>query len=786
MAKTMPKAKAKTKKAKIKNRQKTPSVFWRWLKKIIFGLFVLFTFLLLSYLGYLDYTVRHQFEGRRRWALPAKVYASSVELYVDLEISASDIVLLLEQLRYRLDPRLAKVGTYFKSGNQISLYSRRFNFWDGQQEASKLKIQFTGNKIRKLTDLDTIAEVNIVRMEPVQIGSFYPSHKEDRILVKLDQVSDALIKGLLAIEDRDFYNHYGVSLKSILRALSANIRAGGIVQGGSTITQQLIKNYFLSSDQKWVRKFNEALMALVLEFRFDKDQILEAYINEIYLGQDGASSVHGFGLASQFYFAQSLNTLKLHQLATLVALVRGPSEYDPRRHPKHTQKRRDLVLNEMRKLDYITRQQADTAKAQKLAVIPYKIRSVNHYPAFIDLVKRRLREAYREQDLTSEGIRVFTTLDTLIQNTLETTITTQLQQLEKKPKTAALETAVVVTRREGGEIVALSGGRNKGSVGFNRALDALRPIGSLIKPVVYLTALSQPENYTVTTLIDDSKIRIEDNSGNIWTPKNYDGKEHGAVPLYKALAKSYNLATVRLGIDVGIARTVKTLKNLGIERPVNLYPSLLLGASELTPLDVTQMYQTLAGDGFVTPLRAIRAVVSLDNKLLQRYPYTVRQVVDPAATYLTNILLQTVMSEGTGRSAYNHLPKNFNLAGKTGTTNKLRDSWFAGYSGDYLSVAWIGRDDNKPMGLDGSSGALQLWTQVMKKISKQDVTLIPPDNIEQVWVEPETGLRADASCSGAKQFPFIIGSAPTQLASCLQRPFKTDRTWFERFIEGNF
>jgi penicillin-binding protein 1B len=458
----------------------------------------------------------------------------------------------------------------------------------------------------------------------------------------------------------------------------------------------------------------------------------------------------------------------------------------------------------MHKLDFINKKQADFAKAQDLAVIPHKLRPSNRYPAFIDLVKRRLSEKYRDEDLTSEGLRIFTTLDTRIQNTLEKTITAQLKQLEKKPKTAKLETAVVVTRREGGEIVALAGGRNSQVVGFNRALDAVRPIGSLIKPVVYLTALEQPDKYTVTTPIKDTAIRIKSQKGKSWSPKNYDGKEHGQVPLYKALTKSYNLATVRLGMAVGIARTAKTLKNLGVKRPVNLYPSLFLGASELTPLEVTQMYQTLAGDGFVTPLRAIRAVISLDNELLQRYPYTVRQTVDPAATYLTNILLQNVMTEGTGRSAYRHLPKDYNLAGKTGTTNKYRDSWFAGYSGDFLSVAWIGRDDNKSTGLSGSSGALQLWNQLMKKISKQGVFLIPPDNIEWVWVEPETGLRADPECSGVRQFPYIVGSAPTAESFCMQRQFeqfdeqpgtwveqpkappRESKSWFDRILDGEF
>ncbi|MCK5477386.1 MAG: transglycosylase domain-containing protein, partial [Methylococcales bacterium] len=540
-----------------------------------------------------------------------------------------------------------------------------------------------------------------------------------------------------------------------------------VVQGGSTITQQLVKNFYLTSEKSLWRKANEALMALILEYRFQKDEILEAYLNEIYLGQDGASSVHGFGLASEFYFGRPLENLPLHEISALVALVRGPSYYDPRRHPDRSVKRRNLVLDEMHKLGYITKKQAIAAKQKKLSVISRTHRAVNRYPGFLDLVKRQLRQEYKEDDLTSEGLRVFTTLDTRIQNTLEKTITQKLKQLEKRPRSSKLEAATIVTRREGGEIVALAGGRNPRGAGFNRALDAVRPIGSLIKPVVYLTALEYPDRYTITTQVSDTEIEVRRKKGPPWRPKNYDNKEHGVIALHTALAHSYNLATVHIGMDIGIARIAKTLRNMGVSRPVNLFPSLLLGASPLTPLEVTQMYQTLAGDGFATPLRSIQAVIAEDGERLQSYPYTIRQTIDPSATYITNTILQEAMNAGTGRSAYLYMPKEFGLVGKTGTTNKLRDSWFAGFSGDYLSVTWIGRDDNKPAGLTGASGALQLWIALMRQISTQPVNLIPPDNIEMNWIDPFTGLLANEKCEGAISYPFIKGSAPEEYSNCV-------------------
>ncbi len=771
--------KSKTGKNKV-NRQPL-----HWFKRLLVYSLLIFAFLFFSYIGYLDYIVRKQFEGKR-WSIPARVYASPVEIYQGYKISATDFEDLLLELHYRRDYRLSSVGTYFKKGQEIRLKTRSFNFADKTQQSQPLIIKFSTAAVKKIINLKTSLEVPILRMDPVQIGSFYPSRKEDRILIKLETTPDALVQGLMATEDRDFYHHYGVSFKAIARALWANIKAGTVVQGGSTITQQLAKNFYLSSEKRLWRKINEAFMALILEYHYQKDEILEAYLNEIYLGQDGASAVHGFGLASEFYFGQPLKNLPLHDVAALVALVRGPSYYDLRRYSDRAIKRRNLVLEKMHQQGYITKKQSIAARQKKLNVISRTHRSVNRYPGFLDLVKRQLRQEYREDDLTSEGLRIFTTLDTRIQNILEKTIVQKLAQLEKRPNSKNLETAAIVTRREKAEIVALASGRNPRGVGFNRALDAIRPIGSLIKPVIYLTALEYPDRYNIITKISDTAITVKGKKGQDWRPKNYDNKEHGYVPLHTALAKSYNLATVHLGMDIGIARIAKTLKNMGVSRPVNLFPSLLLGASPLTPLEVTQMYQTFAGDGFATPLRSIQAVIAADGERLQSYSYTLRQAVDPAATYLTNKMLQQVMHIGTGRSAYLYIPKKFDLVGKTGTTNKLRDSWFAGFSGDFLSVVWVGRDDNKPSGLTGASGALQIWTDLLKKISTQPVYLIAPENIETHWIDPANGSLANEECEGAIAYPFIKGSAPEHYSACVASTVNKAKTWFNEFLQDKF
>jgi penicillin-binding protein 1B len=743
-----------------------------------------FSFTFLSYLGYLDYNVRTQFEGKR-WAIPARVYASPVELYAGYNLTAPKFEDLLQALHYRLDVNLSSDGTYFKNGSQISVKTREFTFWDQQQPSIVIRINFNGSGIANIVDAKQAKDLAIVRLDPVQIGSFYPTIKEDRILIKLEEAPNALIKGLLASEDRDFYQHLGISLKGIARAMWMNVLAGHMVQGGSTITQQLVKNFYLTSERSLSRKVKEALMALILEYRYSKDEILEAYLNEIYLGQDGASAVHGFGLASEFYFGSSLKDLPLEHLASLIALVRGPSEYDPRRYAERSLQRRNLVLDEMEAEGYITKEQATAARDKPLNVIANTHRSTNRYPGFLDLVKRQIRQDYKEEDLTSQGLKIFTTLDTRVQDTLEESLSKKLNQLEKLPKANELEAAAIVTRRDSGEIAALMSGREVASAGFNRALDAVRPIGSLIKPIVYLTALEYPNKYTITTPVSDTAILVKGSNGNDWSPKNYDHAEHGTVGFHTALAHSYNLATVRIGMDIGVARIVKTLRSMGISRPIDLYPSFLLGAAQLTPMEVTQIYQTLAGDGFATPLKGIRAVVAADGSRLQSYPFTVRQVLDPAVTYIVNTILQEVMHEGTGHSAYSSFPESYGLVGKTGTTNDAKDSWFAGYTGDYLSVVWIGRDDNKPAGLTGATGALQVWTSLMKQISTQPVTLIPPDNIKMAWVDPANGLLANENCSGAKPYPFISGSAPEEFSPCVDSPINQFENLINELLPNN-
>ncbi len=751
---------------------------WRrsagWLFKLSLVGLVLFAGLVI----YLDAVVQEKFSGKR-WAVPAKVFARPLELYAGQRLSRDDFVTELGALGYRTAEGARLPGQMAVSGNRVDVHTRGFQFLEGVEPAQRLSVRFDG---RQVVALDGDQSPVMARMEPLMIGGIYPAHNEDRVLIQLEDSPPFLIESLIAVEDREFFQHFGVSPKGIMRAAYVNISAGGVVQGGSTLTQQLVKNFYLSSDRSLVRKGTEAIMAVLLELHYPKEEILEAYLNEVFLGQDGQRAVHGFGLASQYYFAQPLRELQLHQVALLVGMVKGPSLYNPRRHPERTKARRDLVIQMLAEQGVITESVAAEAQARDLDVAPRGRLADTSYPAFMDLIKRQLRADYREEDLTSEGLRIFTSLDPLLQHRAEQAVQTTLKRLGPGPGDAEMESAMVVTSAQTGEVLALVGGKNPRFSGFNRALDASRPIGSLIKPAVFLTALEQPHRYSLVTPVDDSPITLDAEPGKTWTPQNYDRKSHGLVPLHEALSRSYNQATVRLGVEVGVPEVLRTVERMGVRHNWRPFPAMLLGSGQMTPLQVTDMYQTVANGGFNTPLRAIRNVLAPTGEPLGRYPFEVQQRFDSATIYLLQEAMARTMTEGTGRSAYNQIPSSIRLAGKTGTTNDLRDSWFAGFSEDLLAVAWLGRDDNGQTRLTGATGALQVWTAFMREAHPMSLSVAPPAGIEMAWVDQTTGQGSDNSCPGSVQVPFRAGYAPLPGPGC--RPLWDPEPVTEQVKEG--
>lgn len=738
-----------------------------WLRWLI-RLGLLGALLLAGLMIYLDAVVQEKFSGQR-WTVPAKVYARPLELFAGLKLSRDDFLTELDALGYRRTRAVQGPGEVSVAGNQVELHSRGFQFYDGSEAPQRLRVAFSGQQVSSLSQPGA-GSLAVARLEPLLIGGLYPAHNEDRVLIRLDEVPPYLVETLIAVEDREFYNHFGVSPKSIARAIWVNASAGSVVQGGSTLTQQLVKNFFLSNERSLTRKGTEALMALLLELHYDKQQILEGYLNEVFLGQDGQRAIHGFGLASQYFFGQPLAELRLHQVALLVGMVKGPSYYNPRRHPERALERRNLVLDLLAAQGVASAEEVARAKQAGLDVSPRGSLANSSFPAFLDLVKRQLRQDYREEDLTEEGLRIFTSFDPILQLKAETAMADTLKRLGARKGVDEVEAAMVVTNPQTGEIQALLGSRQPRFAGFNRALDAQRPIGSLVKPAVYLTALERPSQYTLTSWLADEPFSVKGADGQVWQPKNYDRRAHGTIFLYQGLANSYNLSTAKLGLEVGVDNVLKTVRRLGAEQDWPAYPSMLLGAGALSPMQVATMYQTIANGGFNTPLRGIRSVLAADGEPLKGYPYEVQQRFDPGAIHLLQTAMRRVMREGTGRSVYNQVPGSLELAGKTGTSNDSRDSWFAGFGQDLLAVVWMGRDDNGTTPLTGATGALQVWSGFMRRAMPASLDLTPPDNVQRAWIDPYSGQGSDASCPGALQMPYIRGSEPPAGMPCQSAP----------------
>jgi penicillin-binding protein 1B len=692
---------------------------------------------------YLDRVVTREFKGRL-WSVPARVYAQPLDLYAGAPVAADDLEEELRRLHYRSgDPGMGP-GVYRRRGGDFDLHARRVRFVDELREPERVSIRAGSDSITSLRHADG-AELPVFRLDPLLVGNVFPVHGEDRIVLSPGDVPPLLRTAIKVVEDRRFDEHYGVDPWGILRALWADLRAGRVIQGGSTLTQQLVKNYFLSDEQTIGRKATEAVMALRLEAHFSKDDILVAYLNEVYLGQDGARAIHGFGLGSEYYFAKPLAELDVGELALLIGLVKGPSYYDPRKHADRAHTRRNVVLQELADAHLIDSEAAKRAAAGPLGLRPP---GGGYVPAYLDLVRRHLKRDYAEADLAAAGLSVYTTLDPRAQAAAERSLARHLSRLDAASRVRGthLEGAVIVAEPSNGDVVAVVGGRAVGAEGFNRALDARRPIGSLVKPAVYLAAL-ETGRYNAATMLDDAPITLKLGDGSTWAPQNYTHEIFGRVPMARALAESMNLATVRLGLDVGLPQVADALQRLGLETRPTLNPSLLLGTVEMTPLEVVQVYTALANGGFRARLRAVQAVLDEHGRPLKSFKVQVEAAAAPAAVYQLDRMLTLVTTRGTGRGASARLPPGTIVAGKTGTSSDLRDSWFAGFTGSYLAVAWVGYDDNRPTGLTGAAGAMPVWADTIASLKSASFEPVPPELVEDRWIGFLDGLETTPACS---------------------------------------
>ena len=758
-----------------------------WLRRLLFNkltgiLFLCATLVFVVWVIYLDIQITSKFDGKK-WAVPARVYARPLEVYQGLLLTPKAWEVELKELGYDFVSKLEKPGQVERNGRRYRVFTRGFSFWDKADEAKVFTVVFDHNSVTQYVGPNK--DDFMARLDPLEIGSFYPSHGEDRVLVQLEDIPPLLGEVIIAVEDRNFLDHHGVSLRGIARAVVTNIRSGSMVQGGSTITQQLVKNFYLTPERTLKRKAQEAVMAILLDAHYEKSDILETYINEVNLGQSGARAIHGFSLAANHYFNRDIKNLKTGQIALLVGMVKGPSYYNPRRQPERALNRRNTVLDLMAKEGLIEEGELFKLKSEPLNIIKAGQKRLGDYPAFLDVVKAQLSEDYRPEDLQSEGLKIFTTMAPSVQIATEKAITETIGKLKDVPNQPKLQAAAIVTAVGSGELLAIVGDAVPGYNGFKRATEARRPIGSLVKPFVYLTALQQPERYNLMTLLDDSPYTYTSKNGKNWTPRNFTRRSYGQVPLYQALAYSHNQSTARLGVGLGLENIVATLRQAGLnDKKFTVLPSLVLGAIPLTPMEVSHLYHTVAADGVYTPLRGIRSVLDATGEPLQRYPLVSEPRFNSELMHLLHYNLQAVMRFGTGLSATKKLPGSLIAAGKTGTTNNNKDSWFAGYTGDHSTVIWMGNDDNKPTTFTGASGALVVWTKIMQQLATSSINHRQPDNIEYYWVDSRSGLISSELCDNAQLVPFVTGSAPTEQSICLQQqeqqkaPINWLRKWF--------
>ncbi len=721
----------------------------RWLRATLaVGLWtsLLGALFVIGYLMYLDRTIIETFEGRR-WSVPAVVYAQPLELFPGAAISRNDMVQELERVGYRQTADARTPGTFKRRGNSLTIYARAFRFMERNRSSQLLELRFANNRISKIVN-NAGQPIPLVRLDPPTIGSFFPSHGEDRIVLTPEQVPTLLTDSLKAVEDKNFDHHAGFDLAGILRAVWVNLTSGELRQGGSTLTQQLVKSYYLDNRRTFERKLRELAMSVILDARFDKQDLLNAYVNEIFLGQDGGRAIHGFGLGAQFYFNKPLGELAAHEIATLLAVIRGPSYYNPYSHPERVLQRRDRVLGIMLQDGIIDATTFTIGTAAPLGIVEGDRRGGAYYPAYMDLVRSNLAEQYDDAMLASQGLRVFTTLVPRTQEAVAVGIQDALGRIEtsRQLEPNTLQAAVVVTNTQTGEVLALAGGRHSGVDGYNRALNANRPTGSLLKPVVYLTAIES--GYHLASLIDDAPISLRMSDTDTWSPQNFDFEAHGPVPLVRALGDSLNLATVRLGLQLGVDTVASRLQSLTGHAPANKYPSLLLGAESMTPLEVSALYGTFASGGFYMPPKAVIAVLNEAGVPVTHHTFSLSRRIEPATAAALNRALEVVMRTGTGRTS--RFSKS-GVAGKTGTSDDYRDSWYAGFDDTRLSVIWVGRDNNEPAGLTGAAGALQVWDSIMAELQVVPLTHLPVDNLYEV--EYQTGLLARAGCADVVTVP---------------------------------
>jgi penicillin-binding protein 1B len=707
-------------------------------------------------------------------------------LYTGQRIDVGPFIEKLKRMGYRKGPAQPKrKGQIQRTASGLRIFLQDLETPWKKREGFPVSIEFHENIIVSITRTDNGTAVPLVEIDPEEIMLFFGPERERRRLVSIQQVPEHFIHAVLAAEDSRFFQHWGVDPRGILRAMVTNLRYGRIRQGGSTITQQLAKNYFLTPDRNLKRKIQEVLLAVIMELKFSKEVILEIYLNEIYFGQRGSVAINGIGEAADFYFGKPVQHLSLSESAAIAGLIKAPNVYSPYKNKPACHKRKNLVLASMVKKKWISEEIYQAEKEISVEPVGYTA-SGNRAPYFIDYLTKQLEQLYQPEDLAALGLSIYTTVDSHVQMAAEQALQNGLQRLEKEipalkrsEPDKKLQGALVVLQPKTGHILAMVGGRNYNVSQFNRITQARRQAGSAFKPFVVVTGL---DTFTPISLLSNQP-RVYEVNDELWKPKNFrdNENENKKVTVRKAIEKSYNLATIDLAVQVGLDRIIDTAVDFGFTTPFKPYPSLALGAFEVVPLELARAYCIFAAGGTATFPLALKAVSDGDGNLLEQRHLTIERKITPQKAFMMNTLLRGVVENGTARSLRNR-GIYWPVAGKTGTTNNDRDAWFIGYTPDILALVWVGFDNGDSIHTTGSSAALPIWADLMRSVShhvSENEFRMPNGIIKRRVCADEDNPVMSAACSSSYDEYFLKDNGSGRSSGQNAHP-----NFFKKIIKG--
>ena len=754
-------------------------------KLVIFSTTILFLILLglIIYGWHLSGKIDKRFSSRR-WSIPSKVFTDTMLLYPGQRLNQRLFQEKLKRMGYReVSIRPERRGEMQSVREGIRIFLNDLKTPWKSRSGFLINIEITQNRIESIIRQEDGVFLPLLEVEPEEIMLFFGPERERRQLVSLQHIPQQVIHAVLAAEDRRFFRHWGIDPRGILRALITNLRHGRIQQGGSTITQQLAKNYFLTPDRSLIRKFQEVFMALTMEVMYSKEDILEIYLNEIYLGQKGSVAINGIGEAAYFYFGKPVQELSISEAATIAGLIKAPNHYSPYVDEKACQIRRNLVLTAMQRKGWISDKEFKAQTKAPIKPVGYTVYG-KKAPYYIDYLTQQLGILYKPEDLATLGLSIYTTLDTQVQMAAEKALAEGLNRLENKfpalkhkSSDRRLQGALVVMQPKTGHILAMVGGRNYGESQFNRITQARRQAGSAFKPFVYVTGL---EAFTpINMLSNQPKEYVVD--GKTWTPKNFERDAEEQVTVRKAIENSYNLATIDLAMQIGLEQIVDTATRFGFSTSFKPYPSLALGAFEVIPLELARAYCVFAAGGIMPFPLALKAVADENGHMLEQRHLKIGRLISTEQAFIINSLLSGVVKRGTGRSLGDR-GIDWPVAGKTGTTNNYRDAWFIGYTPNLLALVWVGFDTGDSIKATGAQAALPIWAELMKAIPhhiSQSEFRVPSGIVKRMICGDGGKVVVSTNCPNPYEEYFLAENAPKESS---HQVIKSG--FFEKFIKG--